>query len=322
MPQTPILHAVTGAFGFSGKYIAQRLLVSGRQVVTLTNSPHRPDPFNGAIEARPYHFGDKQGMIRSLRGVRILYNTYWVRFNHTLFQHAEAVRNTMDLFDAARQAGVERIVHVSITNADVQSPLEYFSGKGRLEAALKDSGLSYAIVRPAVLFGEEDILINNIAWALRHLPVFTVFGDGLYHIQPVFVDDLAALMVEQGQKSDNAIIQAIGPEDFTYRELVRMIGESIGKKRPVIGVSPWLGFLGAWAIGKLMRDEFVTRAEIAGLMANTLHVPGAAATGATRLSDWVRNHAATLGIQYHSELARRRQWDMAYESCLASSGIH
>ena len=307
------LHAVTGAFGFSGKYLARRLLDAGKQVVTLTDSPNRPDPFNGRVAARPYHFGDKAAMLRSLEGVKVLYNTYWVRFNHALFTHADAVRNTLDLFEAAKLAGVERIVHVSIANADANSPLEYFRGKGRLEQALADSGISHAVMRPAVLFGPEDILINNIAWTLRHFPVFAVFGDGNYHIQPIHVDDFAALMAEQGERRDNALVQAVGPEDFTYRGLVEMIGGHIGKSRPVVGVPPWLGYWASWFIGKMVGDEFVTREEIVGLMGDTLHVPGVVPPGVTRLSDWVREHAETIGLRYHSEMRRRRERASAYE---------
>ncbi len=312
-------HAVTGAFGFSGKYLARRLLDAGERVVTLTNSPNRPNPFGNAIEARPYNFGKLDAMAESLADVRVLYNTYWVRFNHdksgpTRFTHSAAVRNTLDLFEAAKRAGVERIVHVSIANADERSPLEYFRGKGELEVALRASGLSHAIVRPAVLFGPEDILINNIAWTLRRFPVFALFGDGRYHIRPIHVDDLAGLMADQGKKAENALINALGPEDFTYRELVEMIGAAIGKKRPIAGVPPWLGYWSSWFIGKLVGDTFVTKEEIAGLMADLLHVPGAPATGSTRLSDWARANAATLGVHYHSELGRREQRERAYES--------
>ncbi len=315
----PKAHAVTGAFGFSGKYLARRLLDAGERVVTLTNSPNRPNPFNEAVEARPYNFGNIDAMSETLADVRVLYNTYWVRFNHDTpgparFTHSAAVRNTLDLFEAAKQAGVERIVHVSIANANAHSPLEYFRGKGELEAALNTSGLSHAIVRPAVLFGPEDILINNIAWTLRRFPVFALFGDGRYRIRPIHVDDLARIMAEQGKSTENSLLNALGPEDFTYRELVEMIGAAIGKKRPIVGVPPWLGYWSSWFIGKLVGDIFVTREEIAGLMAGLLHVPGASATGLTRLSDWARANAATLGVHYHSELGRREQRERAYES--------
>jgi len=176
MPQTDI-HAVTGAFGYSGKYIAERLLAEGKTVITLTNSLQRENPFGDRLRAVPFHFDEPHKLVESLQGVSVLYNTYWVRFNHRTFTHADAVRNTLTLFDAAWSAAVERVVHVSITNPSEDSSLEYFSGKAKLERALTESGLSYAILRPTVLFGKEDILVNNIAWVLRHLPVF---GDGQY----------------------------------------------------------------------------------------------------------------------------------------------
>ena len=298
-------HAVTGAFGFTGKYVARRLLAAGHRVVTYTGSPRKEDPFDGQVEVRLFNFNDASAMAESLKDVQVLYNTYWVRFNHPRFSHADAVRNSLALFEAAKMAGVERLVHVSIANADPHSPLEYFRSKGRLEEALKVLGLNYAVVRPAVLFGAEGILINNIAWTLRRLPVCGIFGDGKYHVQPIHVDDVAAIMVEQGQSREFNLINALGPEDFTYRELVDMIGAAIGKKRPIISVPPSLGYAFAWAIGKLMDDVFVTRDEITGLMADLLHVPGQPATGSTRLSDWIRQNADTLGRVYFSELARR-----------------
>ena len=225
MSESPI-HAVTGAFGYSGKYIAKRLLEQGCEVRTLTNSPQRRHPFGDAIRAHPFHFDDPDKLAASLEGVSVLYNTYWVRFNHKTFTHAAAVKNTMTLFRAASRAGVERIVHVSITNPSPDSPLEYFRGKGELENGLKDLGVSGAILRPAVLFGKEDILINNIAWLLRKFPVIGVFGKGDYRLQPIYVDDLARLAVEQGQSRENTIIDAIGPETFTYRGLVEESGGS------------------------------------------------------------------------------------------------
>ena len=306
-------HAVTGAFGYSGKYIAQRLLDRGHKVITLTNSLHRPNPFGEAVTAYPFHFDAPDSMAKTLKGVSVLYNTYWVRFNHPMFTHAEAVKNTLILFEAARKAGVERIVHISITNPSPDSPLEYFSGKARLEAALQDSGVSHAILRPTVLFGKEDILINNIAWALRRFPVFGVFGDGQYRLQPIHVGDLAGLAVAWGERRDNAVINAIGPETFTYRELVQTVGALIGKRRPIVSIPPWLGHAMGAVIGRLVHDVMITREEIEGLMADLLYVDAPPA-GATRLTTWVEKHADTLGLRYTSELARRIDRESAYGS--------
>jgi len=298
-------HAVTGAFGYSGKYITQRLLDKDYEVITLTNSANRKHTFGNKIKAFPFNFDEPEELEKTLRGVSVLYITYWVRFNHKTFTHADAVRNTKILFEAAVKAGVERIIYVSITNPSEDSPLEYFSGKGKLENVLKNSGVSYAILRPAVLFGKEDILINNIAWALRRLPVFGVFGDGNYRLQPIYVDDLAEIAVQEGENRTNKIINCIGPETFTYRELVESIGRIIGKNRLIIQVLPLIGYLVGTVIGKFVDDLFITREEIAGLMAELLYV-STPPTGKIKLTDWARAHADSLGRHYSSELARRK----------------
>jgi uncharacterized protein YbjT (DUF2867 family) len=312
MSSVPI-HAVTGAYGYSGKYIAQRLLDEGQTVITLTNSASRANPFGERIKPFPFDFDQPGLLAEHLKGVSVLYNTYWVRFNHRLFKHADAVQNTLTLFDAARKAGVQRVVHVSITNPSEESPLEYFRGKAVLERALVDSGISHAILRPAVLFGKEDVLINNIAWVLRRLPIFGVFGNGCYRLQPIYVDDLAALAVEQGKSRQNAVIDAIGPETFTYRDLAAKIGELIGKPRPVVSVPPWLGHSVGRVLGMLVGDVVITKDEIDGLMNDLLYVD-APPTGTTVLTEWVKEHADSLGRSYTSELARRKDRSSTYAS--------
>ena len=293
------LHAVTGAFGYTGPFITRRLLDKGIDVIALTNSVNRANPFRRRIAAVPFNFDNPARLTESLRGVKVLYNTYWVRFNHKLFTLADAVDNTLVMFEAAKRAGVERIVHVSITNPSIDSHLEYFSGKAKVELALKQSGISYAILRPAVIFGADDILINNIAWALRRLPVMGVFGDGQYRLQPIYVDDMADLAVREGASRDNSVIDAIGPETFTYRELVGIISQAIGVKRPIIEVSPGFGYWIVRLLGKFVGDVILTRDEIKGLMAGLLYTNSPPASQ-TRLSEWVQQSGDRLGRRYTS----------------------
>ncbi len=309
------VHVVTGAFGYSGKYITTRLLAAGQTVRTLTNSPERANPFGGQVQPFPFDFDQPEQLAEHLRGADVLYNTYWVRFNYGAdrsFRHSTAVERLGTLFEAARVAGVRRVVHVSIANPSEDSPLEYYRGKAQVERALRESGLSYAILRPTVLFGPEDILINNIAWLLRHSPVFGVFGSGEYRLQPIYVDDLARLAVEQGARSANTIVDAIGPETFTFRELVRALGAIIGAPRPIISIPPALGLLVGAGVGRLMGDVLITPEEIDGLMLDLLYTNSPPAA-TTRLTDWAREHAATLGTHYASELARRRDRRTAYD---------
>ncbi len=306
------IHVVTGAFGFAGRYIAERLLAADHSVRTLTNSPNRENPFNGRVAAYPYNFDNPGKLAESLRGASVLYNNYWVRFNHSTFSYAKAVENSLKLFRAAQEAGVKRIVHISITNPSLDSPFEYFSGKAKLEKAIIESGLSYAILRPAVLFGKEDILINNIAWFLRRFPVFGVFGDGKYRLQPIYVGDLADLSVEQGEKTENVIINAIGPETFTYRGLAQEIGKAIGKRRPVISMPPTKGYILGRLVGFLHHDVTITCDEIRGLMADLLYTDSPPA-GKTKLTEWLKENAPYIGRRYSNELKRRSDREKPYE---------
>ncbi len=309
---TVVKHVVTGAFGYSGKYIARRLLNKGYDVYTLTNSPDRTNQFEGKIKSYPFNFNDKNKIVESLKGTKVLYNTYWVRFDYRDFNHTTAVENTLKMFQAAEEAGVQKIVHISITNPSENSKLPYFNGKAKLEKALIELGISYAILRPAVLFGKEDILINNIAWMLRYLPVMGIFGDGKYRLQPIYVDDLAKLAVEKGEKSENAIIDAIGPETFSYRELVEIIGRIIGKKRLLVSIPPFWGYIAGWILGKIVRDVVITKEEIKGLMDGLLCV-NSHPTGETKLTDWAEANKNSLGFKYASELARRHNRTESYE---------
>ena len=296
-------HALTGAFGYTGRYLARRLIARGFEVRTLTNHPGDPSLFTSPVAVHPLDFSRTTDLVSSLRGARVLYNTYWVRFDHGRTTYSSAVRNTKILFDAARHAGVERIVHVSITNPSPTSPFPYFSGKAELESRLRGSGLSHAIVRPTVLFGKEDILINNIAHILRRLPLFGVPGSGRYRIQPVFVDDLASLMADLGSRSDDLVVDAVGPETYSFIDLVRLVRDAIGVSTPVVPVPGWLVVLAGRILGRRVGDVVITPDEVRGLSAGLL-VSSDPPTCRTSFRGWVEAHSETLGQRYANELTR------------------
>lgn len=306
------LHVVTGALGYSGKAITHRLLARGIRVRTLTNSPGRPNPFGDQLEIRPLGFRDPAALVEHLRGAEVLFNTYWVRFNHTLFTFDQAVENTRVLFRAAREAGVRRIVHVSIMNPERGQDLAYYRGKLALEEDLKSMGVSHAIVRPGVLFGRGDILINNISWAIRHLPLFGVFGDGMYKIAPMHVDDFADLAVREAFKDGDTCHDGNGPETYTYRGLVEMIARTLGVERRIISAPPWLGYGISRIVNPIVGDFIITWEEIKGLMAGLL-ASEHPSQGVIKLSEWVRANAGTLGVQYANEVGRRTDRETGHE---------
>jgi len=303
---------VTGALGYTGKSVAERLIDRGVRVRTLTNSPDRSNPFGDAIDIMPLVFEDVNALARSLEGADVLYNTYWVRFNHKLFTFKKAVANTKVLFDAAKRAGVRRIVHVSILHADQADDLDYYNGKHELEDALVQTDIPHAIVRPGVLFGRSDILVNNIAWVLRHLPIFGVFGDGTYRLRPLHVDDMADLLIECAEGDGNSIVDAVGPEGFSYIELVRILAEILQKRRPILRMSPTLGLAVSKLLNPFLKDVIITKEEIKGLMRGLLDSEQPA-TGKIKLTQWASQHRETLGRRYASEVGRRTNRNLAYE---------
>ena len=294
--------AVTGAFGYSGLHLARLLLSRSERVRNLTGHPERPDPFAGAVEVTRFSFDDRETMRAALRDVRVLYNTYWVRFDHGASTFARAVENSRALFRAAADAGVERVVHVSITNPSPDSPLPYFRGKAMVESALRETGLSHAILRPAVFFGGRDVLINNIAWLLRRLPVFG-YARGTYGLQPIHVEDFARLAAEQGASRSDAVLDAVGPEALRFDELVRRVRGAVGSRVPLVPVPRSVLLATARLLGAIVHDVVLTPDEIAGLTTNLL-VSRGPPTAPTRFSEWLAGHAQRLGLEWASELQR------------------
>jgi uncharacterized protein YbjT (DUF2867 family) len=295
---------VTGAFSYSGSHIADRLLRSGRRVKTLTFHPDRAHPLQARVETFPYRFDDPAALTRTLEGVRTLYNTYWVRFNHGQTKFTDAIENSRILFAAAKSAGVKRIVHVSITNPSLESPLPYFRGKAVVERTLAETGLPYSIVRPTWTFGgDEDVLTNNIAWILRRMPIFALPGSGGYPVQPVHVEDLAAICIDAASANGDLVVDAAGPERMPFRDLVALVSHAVNAHSPMIRIPPSLMAAAARGLGLLVHDVVLTRDEIRGLMAGLLvshHSP----LGQIAFREWLDQHKASIGRSYANELNR------------------
>lgn len=301
--QKPELNIITGAFGFTGRYITRRLLSMGKEVRTITGHPGVVNIFGDRVGVLPFNFDNPDQLAKSLQGADTLYNTYWIRFPHGNINYDVAVENTRTMIRAAASAGVRRLVHISIANASGESPFPYFRGKGIIEKEIIDSGLSYAILRPTVIFGVGDILINNIAWLLRRFPVFAIPGSGDYRLQPVFVEDLAEMAVDLARSDDNVIVDAVGPEVFTFEELGRLIAEKVHSRALFIHLNPGLTYFLSRIIGLAVKDVVLTEAEVSGLMENLL-ISAGPPTGKRRLSDWLSENASLVGTKYASELNR------------------
>ena len=301
----PLTHTVTGATGYTGRYITKLLLDQGHRVQSITGHPQRHNPFGDQVPVHPFNFDNPDLLAETLNGTDTLFNTYWIRVNYGGRTHEQCVQHTRVMFDAAKAAGVRRIVHVSITNPDANSDLPYFRGKGQLEDTLRNLGVSYAILRPTVLYSVEDILLNNIAWTVRKFPIVPLPGSGKYGIQPVFVEDLAKLAVDAAASDDNVEINAVGPEVFTYAEMVKLVRNKTEARCWVTPAPKALTYLAGRALGWMLKDIVLTKDEIKGLSRGLLvsHSDDPA-PAPTKLTEWLDQNAPQLGAKYANEVSR------------------
>ncbi len=294
---------VTGAYSFTGRFIARRLLAQERRLKTLTNHPKREGAEDITAEVAPLQFTDRAALVDSLRGAEVLYNTYWVRFRHGKVRFGDAVANTRILLGAARDAGVRKVVHISVSNPSEDSQLDYYAGKARAEKVVRESGLAWAIVRPTLIFGAGDILINNIAWLLRRLPVFGIPGKGDYRLQPVAGEDVAEIATWAAEQIDNVTVDAAGPDIIYYSEMVESIAIAVRKHPRFIYLTPRNAVRAAKLIGRLVNDVTLNEPELEGLMQELL-VSHERPRGTRRLDNWLLSSSDSLGVNYASELDR------------------
>lgn len=302
------MDVVTGAFGYIGKYITKELLENGREVKTITTHPDKPNPFGDKVKASSYDFDNPGKLTRYLEGCETLYNTYWIRFNYRQWSFEKAIRNTEALFNCAKNAGVKKIIHISVTNNSLDDTLPYYRGKALQEAALKKLGVDYTIVRPTLVFGIEDILVNNIAWTIRKFPVVPIFGSGMYRVQPIYVEDLAKIAVEASRLNGSQEIDVIGPETFTYSEFLKLISRELDRNIFYLHTPPSLGIILGKLIGVFVRDVVLTKDELSGLMLNKL-TSDQTSNGNTRFSEWLKENKNQIGVEYTSELDRHFHWE-------------
>ena len=280
-------HAVTGATSFTGRFIAQRLVAAGDEVRNLTRGVLR----------------DPERLHAALDGSDTLYNTLWIRFERGPITYAWATERSRMLFEAARRAGVRRIVHISVINASRDAPTAYFRAKAVVEEALLATGLSHAIVRPTVTYGPGDILVNNLAWTLRRLPVFGVPGDGRYPIQPVHVEDVAEVAVRAGGLTDDVTVDAGGPDVFTFDDFVALVRQAVGSRALIVHMPVIASLTAARLIGLVVRDVVLTRHEVTELQQRLMFSEQPPA-GRIRLADWLAANADSIGRHWSSELDR------------------
>ena len=295
--------ALTGAFGFTGRAIARQLVDQGRDVVTLTRRIDHADPLARSIESVALDFGRPTDLSRALGGVDTLFNTYWIRFPRGPESFERAIAESAVLLAAAREAGVRRIVHISVVGADHDAPTPYVRAKAVVEDMVRASGLEWSIVRPTLTYGAGDILVNNMAWALRRLPLYGMPGSGAYTIQPVHVDDVARICIDLADGKPGHTVDAAGPDVMPFREMVETVRSAVGSRSVILPMPTWTVLAAGRLLGLLVHDVVLTPDEISELTASFL-TSRESPLGQIGFKAWVTSNADSLGRRWSSELAR------------------
>ena len=295
---------ITGASGFIGGAVAARL-VGRAEVRGLTSHPSK-NRFGDRVRSFAYDFDDSRRMAPAFDGVDTFVNSYYVRFNYGGLTFENAVERSRALIAQAKSAGVRRIVHVSVSNASEASDLPYYSNKGRIERIVAESGVDYTILRPALVVGAGDILVNNIAYFLRRVPLFTIFGDGSYRAQPMTVDAFAEIAVEAVDGGHrNMTLAVAGPSDWRFVDMVRAIRRAVRSRALIVPAPAWVALGGLAVAGALLRDVVLTSDEVKGLTREYLYAESPLRRGAD-FAEWLARPevSSMLGRRYESELAR------------------
>ncbi len=302
MPSRVVL--ITGASGYIGGAIAERMHVEA-ELRSLTSHPGK-NRFGDRVRLFPYAFDRPAQMADAFRGADVFVNTYYVRFNYGTVTFERAVDATRDLISLAHEAGVRKLVHVSVSNAREGSELPYYHNKGRIERLVRESGLDYTILQPAIVVGRGDILVNNIAYFLRRLPVFAMFGKGECRVQPMTLSAFADVAVEaiDGGHS-NTTLPVAGPRDWTFIDMVQAIRTAVRSRALIVRAPSVVALVGLKAAGLLLGDVVLTNDEIKGLTREYLWAEQPLRRGED-FAQWLHQPAVAsdLGQHYASELAR------------------
>ena len=276
----PVL--VGGGTGFIGSAVVRELL-DRRPVAVLTRSVERvPRRFRGGrVELRQGDVTDPRTLPEALAGIDTVVQC--VQFPGFPVERPSAGRTFMDVdaagtravVEAAVKAGVRKIVYLSGVGADIESDRTWYRAKGIAEAAVRESGLRYVIVRPSWTYGPGDRSLNRFVGLMRTIPlVFPQLGPGSQRINPVYVDDVARLVVEalEGDGADGATIEIGGPDVLSMDEIVRATMRALDREKPIVHVPLGLARIAGAVLerfpGQLLSSEavdFVVQSAVANL---------------------------------------------------------
>lgn len=258
--------AVLGAGGFIGTYLALNLIQMGYRLSLLS---HRKDPDfispRGQIETHQGSIEDEKSLVNCFRACEMVYHLVGIiaETKTKTFQKTVA-DGTAKVVSAAKKTGVNKLFYLSALGAAENAETRYHQSKWQAEQHVTNSGLDYVIFRPSIVYGVEDKFINMIARMIRRSPLVPIIGDGKYKLQPVYVEELCAVMAMASKKESacGRIFDIGGPEQLTYLEIVDIIKRTLNLKRGTVHIPLALARMAAYILERILKPAPLTRDQL------------------------------------------------------------
>ena len=241
---------VSGGTGFVGAAIVRELLRRGEKVAILGRDAAKVrERFGDDVDARVGDVRDPATLAPAMQGVDVVVNA--VQFPNFPIENRRKgwtfedvdLKGTRYQVDAAKDAGVRRVVYISGVGASKDAGKHWFRYKWEAEKYLQDSGLEWVVIRPTWVYGPDDVALNRFLGFAKRLPFIPMFGDGKQSMQPVFIDDVGRVGADAALKPEAAgnVFELGGPDVMSMDDVLRTALEVQGKKKGLLHQPALLG---------------------------------------------------------------------------------
>jgi NADH dehydrogenase len=231
---------VAGGTGFIGREIVERLLqAGGDEIVVTSRDPGRGDPWGGRVEIVQAFAGDPTSLGKAFARADVVVQA--IQFPNHPVENAAKGRTYLEVdgkgtgvaVRVAKTMGVRRFVYLSGAGAGQGRQEPWFRAKDQAEAAIRESGLEFSLLRPSWIYGPRDRSMNRFVFFCRYLPVVPVIGDGTTPVHPIYVKDVARCAAEAVKREDakDKAFDLGGPERLTMDQILHAIQSVLRKRR-------------------------------------------------------------------------------------------
>ena len=268
-----------GGSGFLGRRIAAQLLERGLRVRVTARSPDRVREAlesTEGLETVRADVRDQASVVTAVEGAETVINSValYVEQGDTSFRaiHVEGARRVAE---AARQAGATRLLQISGIGAGTDAPSSYVRCRAEGEASVREAFPQATVFRPSAIFGPDDAFLNTFVAIARRFPVIATLGRGTARVQPVFVGDVAeaAARFAGGEGEDGEIYELGGPDIYSYRDFLQLIGRHVGRN-PLLLPVPLAIWNGLATAAKLLPNPPLTDAQVFLMSQDNIASPG------------------------------------------------